>query len=102
MNEENWVEIETTEMRKNVKKKDEEENWRIGKRTLNRKWKKKEKRNEKQQQEKRRKLSRHIEENHNGVTLWKFVTGNGTEKSQLLWNSILQKEMLHWKFFSAI
>ena len=26
MNEENWVEIETTEMRKNVKKKDEEEN----------------------------------------------------------------------------
>ena len=31
MNEETWVEIETTEMRKNVKKKDEEENWRIGK-----------------------------------------------------------------------
>ena len=29
MNEENWIEIETTEMRKNVKKKDEEENWRI-------------------------------------------------------------------------
>ena len=26
MNEENWIEIETTEMRKNVKKKDEEEN----------------------------------------------------------------------------
>ena len=26
MNEENWVEIETTEMRKNVKKKDEKEN----------------------------------------------------------------------------
>ena len=26
MNEENWVELETTEMRKNVKKKDEEEN----------------------------------------------------------------------------
>ena len=30
MNEENWVEIETTEMRKNVKKKGKEENWRIG------------------------------------------------------------------------
>ena len=30
MNEENWVDIETTEMRKNVKKKDQE-NWRIGK-----------------------------------------------------------------------
>ena len=26
MNEENWVDIETTEMRKNVNKKDEEEN----------------------------------------------------------------------------
>ena len=26
MNEENWIEIETTEMRKNVKKKDEEKN----------------------------------------------------------------------------
>ena len=31
MKEENWVEIETTEIRKNVKKKDEEENERIGK-----------------------------------------------------------------------
>ena len=31
MNEENWIETETTEMRKNVKKKDEEENCRIGK-----------------------------------------------------------------------
>ena len=30
MNEENWVETETTEMRKNMKKKDEEENWTIG------------------------------------------------------------------------
>ena len=30
MNEAKWVEIETTEMRKNVKKKDKEENWRIG------------------------------------------------------------------------
>ena len=30
MNEENWVNIETTEMRKNVKKKDDKENW-IGK-----------------------------------------------------------------------
>ena len=29
MNDENLVEIETTEMRKNVKKKDKEENWRI-------------------------------------------------------------------------
>ena len=36
------------------------------------------------------------------ITLWKFVAENDTEKSQLLWNSILQKEMLHWKFFSAI
>ena len=35
-------------------------------------------------------------------TLRKFVAENNTEKSQLLWNSILQKEMLHWKFFSAI
>ena len=35
------------------------------------------------------------------LTLWKFVAENDTEKSQLLWNSILQKEMLHWKFFSA-
>ena len=35
-------------------------------------------------------------------SLWKFVAENNTEKSQLLWNSILQKEMLHWKFFSAI
>ena len=34
--------------------------------------------------------------------IWKFVAENDTEKSQLLWNSILQKEMLHWKFFSTI
>ena len=36
------------------------------------------------------------------LTLWKFVAENDTEKSQLLWNLISQKEMLHWKFFSAI
>ena len=26
------------------------------------------------------------------VALWKFVAENDTEKSQLLWNSVLQKE----------
>ena len=30
------------------------------------------------------------------------VAENDTETSQLLWNSILQKEMLHWKFLSVI
>ena len=30
MNEENWIETETTEMRKNEKKRDKEENWRTG------------------------------------------------------------------------
>ena len=62
MNEEKWVEIETTEMRKNVKKKDEEENWRIGKENAGSEMEEKEKWDEKQQQEKRREMSRNIEE----------------------------------------
>ena len=63
MNEENWVEIETMEMRKNVKKKNRRRKLKNRKRDC---WigngKKKEKRNEKQQQEKRREMSRNIEE----------------------------------------
>ena len=55
MNEENWTKIETTDMRKNVRKKKtkkETEEWE--KSSLDRKWKKQEKKNEKEQQEKRR------------------------------------------------
>ena len=63
MNEENWVEIKTTEMRKNVKKKDDQENWRIGKEIA---WLEMDKREEewklKQQLENMRELSRNIEE----------------------------------------
>ena len=49
MNEENWVETETTEMRKNVKEKRRKRKLKNRRRvSLDRKWKKKEKRNEKQ------------------------------------------------------
>ena len=34
-------------------------------------------------------------------TIWKFVAENDTERSQVLWKSILQKEMLHWFFFQC-
>ena len=65
MNEENWVKNETTEMRKNVKNKDEEEKWRIGKEIAGSEMEEKREetqRNEKQQQEKRKEMSRNIEE----------------------------------------
>ena len=61
MNEENWTKIETTEMRKNVKKKTKKK-LKNGKRDH---WignGRKEKGNEKQQQQKRREMSRNIEE----------------------------------------
>ena len=64
MNEENWVEIKTTEMKKNVEKKDDKENWREGKEIA---WLEMEEKREeewklKQQQENMRELSRNIEE----------------------------------------
>ena len=31
-----------------------------------------------------------------------YVAENDTEKSQVLWKSLLQKKMLRWKNFSAI